>query len=424
MIGRDEIDELDELLDKANTRRSEGLTIEALALASQAMRLDSSYARPYASLFMSYHVKDIYNDEALYCIRTAFELEPKNGVHCNNCGFTFEKRKEIAQAILYLNKAIELDPSRSGGAYQSLTNIYSGITQRALFDLIKTMPIEEQISLLEPCCASTKRPNRRKNPASATSTSLQNPLKDRFADKNVFSSVSEYEIAAHVVELKEKLASGYVDIANEVKSSLPKEECLALASKDIDNNEYVSAISMLNYTIRLYPEDATAYCLLGKCYSDNGVHDEAIYNFNQAIAKNANYGLAYYERAMTYKKQWDEIKSSKNNYQEQTELVDKVTRDFMKINTLFAVQCKGIDQEELEKNKAAFREERDLFKQKKSIGTGPGSLYKDHNVYRRNQSVDYFKDTYDGNTATEDANTKNNTTSTTSTSYSAFGHIK
>ncbi len=68
----------------------------------------------------------------------------------------------------------------------------------------------------------------------------------------------------------------------------------------LDTGKYDDAIADYDKAIALDPNYATAYNDRGNAYGRKGAFDRAIADFDKAIALNRNYALAYFNRGVVY----------------------------------------------------------------------------------------------------------------------------
>jgi len=73
----------------------------------------------------------------------------------------------------------------------------------------------------------------------------------------------------------------------------------------LDKGKYDDAIADYDKAIALDPNVATAYTNRGVTYGRKGDYDRAIADYTKAIAIDANHANAYYNRGVAYEKQGD-----------------------------------------------------------------------------------------------------------------------
>ncbi len=334
------------------------LMIDTIAARNEKIRLDPTDVKSYLYLFSLYLGTEAY-EEAIYNIEKIIQLEPKNAMrysqrgvayemqgnldeaisnfnkalelalnnikralndvelalynidaallYCNR-GDAYEKKGMTAKAILDYTKAIQLNPKESH--YKSLESAISQRDKISLFNLIKTLPIDEQIFLLEPC-SGMKKPRHRQ----------RNLLRDYFWKNEWFSSDIIRDITDHVETLKKQASSEAKERLKEAEEPIEandnagsKYSIAAQINQHIANaaqfeiqNKVLCIIAAYNQAIRLgtdnsYQKDLLAriYNYRGSFYLKNKIYDEAIYDYSEAIKIDSNCAMAYLNRGYTH----------------------------------------------------------------------------------------------------------------------------
>ena len=295
---------------------------EAIAVYSEAIRLDPHFANAYNNRGTTYESKGDL-DRAINDFAKAIELDPHFVDAYNNRGMTYEKKEEIDLALKDYNESIMLQPDYAV-AYSNRGNVKLnlGEYESALADFDEAIRLEpdyavaysnrgnvkSQLGEYESALADFDRAIEL-NPSDAVAYSNRG---------NVKSQLGEYESAladfGRAIELNPSDAIAYNNQGN-VKLNLGEyESALADFGRAIELNpsdaiaynnqgnaklnlgEYESALADFGRAIELNPSDAIAYNNQGNAKLNLGEYESALADFGRAIELNPDYVEAYNNR--------------------------------------------------------------------------------------------------------------------------------
>ena len=177
----------------------------------------------------------------------------------NSLGHSYAKAGQYAQAISYVNQAIELNP-KYAEAFSNRGKLYGELRQhaQAISDFTKAIELNPRNAQ-----AFYNRGNRYRELM-------------RHAQ-----AISDYDKA---IELDPTLAWAFNNRGN---------TCLGL-------KQYAQAISDYDKAIALNPNDAEAFYNRGVAHARMGQHAQAVSDYNKAIEMNPRLAAAYAGRGITY----------------------------------------------------------------------------------------------------------------------------
>ncbi len=325
---------VDELIEGSVSHREVGHITQAIAFANEALReaftlgQDAQYAA-YENLYELYYHQNTYN-EAIYNLNKMLELEPKNWKIFNNRGSIYHKHNKTAKAIYDFYQASVCDPNQTV-PYENLSNVVSGLTPSALLDIIKELPIKEQIVILQhSAIPKMERPGRK--------GVKPNPIRDvLFWSPDTIDHIRTSYLPELETKLKAQAETDQTN-ANTTDNNRTVEKYIenALSCCGFSENE-AAVISYFNHAIRLDPTNAETYNLLGSRYYDKDIYTEAIYYYDQAIAIKPKFAMAYYNRGKAYQARWNAVKKiAIPHTKEQFHLAMEAVNNFRKIESLLS----------------------------------------------------------------------------------------
>jgi tetratricopeptide (TPR) repeat protein len=95
---------------------------DAIALWKRGLAIDPAYSPILNSLGYIYAEEGISLDEAEKLIKKALEKEPENGSYIDSLGWVYFKKKDYANAEVYLQKANNI--MRDSTIYEHLGDLY------------------------------------------------------------------------------------------------------------------------------------------------------------------------------------------------------------------------------------------------------------------------------------------------------------
>ncbi len=361
-----------EYIDKSLDFHKKNLRITAIAWAHHALRIDPNTWETHRLLHDTYSAEQVY-DEALYHLNNCYQLISKDAEYYSNRGVIYQNQDRTAEAISDYNKACELDPNNDV-PYKNLGKLIAGKDPDELFNLIKTLPNEEQLILLEPCTSDLKKQMTILEPNVAIKRPRKKPnlIRTCLWKNNWLSSFSIDELDQHVLNLKAIPKTDKENVTSDTPNTMTSEEYIARARSLFNDNQYAAAISSCNHAIRLKPDDAIrlkpdacAYNLLGDIYYHAeiydqlaGEYDEALYNYDQAIEidDKPEQAYAYYKRGIVYQWMWNKVKEVATTKQA-FGFASKAIADFKQVKKLAYESDERFDWEKINKDIPAMREE-------------------------------------------------------------------
>ncbi len=183
------------------------------------------------------------------------------GCFFNNLGNSYSETGNTEQALLALERAVEINPSLAE-SHTNLGNIY-----------LKKGRIEDAIYEYE--AALKIKPDDAKT---------HNNLGNAYAERGWLSdAISHY---TYSVKLDPNFTDAYKNLAN------------AYCKQEM----YGQAASQLKQAITLEPKDPNCYSQLGYVYNQMGDYERAIFQYKRALKIKGNFAEAYYGLALCYNK--------------------------------------------------------------------------------------------------------------------------
>ncbi len=214
---------------------------KAIADFSQAIEIDSDYARAYNNRGVLY--KDIKQyDKAIDDYSHAIEIDPKNPTAWYSRGNAYNDLHQYDNAVADYSRAIEIDP-KDTDAYNSRGIAYRNIQQydRAISDFSKALEIDPKY------------------------TYAYNGLGRTFYDLQQYEkSIANY---TRLIELDTGNIDGYLGLS------------IVYSGK----NNYDSAIILMNQGILQNPHEAILYDAIGKFYFEKADNEDAGSNFKKCL---------------------------------------------------------------------------------------------------------------------------------------------
>ena len=211
-------------------------------------------------------------------IKPQIEVEAEDAKECFQLGVTHMQKGDFDQAILYFDKAIEMDP-KNAQAYNARGTAYAARGQyvRAIYEHTKALEIDP------------------KNHSFYCNRAIAFCLKEKYDE-----AISDCNKA---LEIAPRDAGAY------------NERGIAYARK----GQYDQAISDYTKALEIDQKYAIkAYFNRGIAYADKGEYDLAISDFNEVIDINPTHDEAYYNRGRSYylkkeyDKSWGDIKKAQS----------------------------------------------------------------------------------------------------------------
>jgi len=252
--------EVEMYITQGDNYTNQGFYDEAIALYQKALAFDSRSAQTYRALGIAYAKKGDF-DKPIDYYQSIAQKNPNSAQANYELGVAYENKKETDRAIEYFQKAIQINPAYAE-AYHSLGDVY-GIRGE----------YEKEAAYL--------RKALRLNPHYGIDIYYIHEIP--YGRKIIYYKAIESFKKA--VEIDPGFIEAYYDLA-ELYRNLAK-----IYSREV--NLY-NAVKYWQKIIRLKPDNAKVYYILGTTFWEMGNNDKAIYYLYKAIQRGYNNPVAIY----------------------------------------------------------------------------------------------------------------------------------
>ena len=290
-----------------------------------------------------------YIDDAILEYETLIKDSSDFPLLYYNLGLIYLKSSNYSNAVIYLNKAIDIDPYNEEKYKKEIINISKRLAKLGKekyrikeYDDALELYLEaidyypEFISLLFRITLAYNKINDYENAK-------------KFAEQILFYDNTHYQTMKILGDLHYKL--GDIDVSlNFYNRSLvinPEyyQSYYSLAKVLNAEGEYDKAIDNLNQTIDINPNYDKAYILLGVIYSDNSNYKKAIDNFNKAIAIDSNNYTYYWRLAETYNR-FEQYSKSKEAAKQSLKIKKNYANAFFELGYAELFMCNKVAAED------------------------------------------------------------------------------
>lgn len=265
-------------------------------LWNDSARKSPHKVRPNNNLGVIYYSNGDLVQSMLFLNR-AIAIDPKYAYSYNNRGLVYFKQGKFSQALADYNKAVALDPA-DAAAYDNRGDVYrnQGKFVQALYDYSKALALDPHLET-----------------ASNGRNIIYNDLAILNYDKTIKlnpNNAAAYYKRGIYYNNEGKVSQAMLDLNKAVEIDPRFEAVYNIRSYIyLNRGELVKALSDCNKAIEINPGDAQAYTNRGLVYAKQGNYKLAVSEYSKAIEINPNYMLAFKYRAFSYEqlKEYDKV---------------------------------------------------------------------------------------------------------------------